>query len=188
MAFIGLKYVVGASLTETAASGSTAASATYADGFVIGKAVTANLNITANDATVYGDDAVAEMDTGFAEGTLDIGLVHMVDDIQTKVLGHTVTNGVVSSKVDDVAPYLGLGFYAPKTLNGARKYRAIWLTKAIASEPSEEFQTRQGQTSFQTPSIPFHFMPCITGVWKQEQTFDTEAETVTWLNGLAGIS
>lgn len=189
MAFIGLKYMVAAPISaETPASGSTAASVTYGAGFVVGKAVNANINITTANAKLYGDDAVAEADNGFVEGTVDIGTTEMTDDIQSKMLGHTDNDGEITASSGDVAPYLGLGFYAPKLSNHARKYRAIWFTKSMAGEPNENLQTKQGATQFQTPSIPMTIMEDITGAWKKEQTFDTEAAAITWLNTKANIS
>ena len=192
MAFVGLKYVVAAPITETPASGSTPASVSYADGFVVGKAITANINVTVGNVKLYGDDTVAEVDNSFSEGTMEFGVTKMTNDIQTKLLGHTegtsTAAGEITAKSSDVPPYNGIGFYAPKLDDHVRKYRAIWLTKTVASEPSENFTTRQGQTAFGTPTISVTLMEDITGAWKTEKTFDTEAAAIAWLNGKAGIA
>ena len=56
MATIGLKYLVAAKSTESATA------STFADGFVIGKAIKADFSIESNDTKLYADDAVAESD------------------------------------------------------------------------------------------------------------------------------
>ena len=186
MAFVGLKHVVAAPIQTEAATG-----VTYSAGFVVGKAMTANVSITSSNAKLYGDDAVAEADNGFSEGTVDVGVTKMTNDIQTKILGHTLGTGEgaeLTASIEDVAPYVGLGFYAPKLDDHVRKYRAIWFTKAIGSEPSEDLQTKQGATAYVTPTIQFTIMADMTGAWKREKTFDTEAAAVTWLNTQAGIT
>lgn len=183
MAFIGLKYVVAAPIaTETTAS------VTYGTGFVVGKAITANININTNDVKLYADDVVAETDHGFTDGTVEIGIAHMTDDIQTKMLGHVATSGEITAKATDVIPHNGVGFYAVKMISGARKYRSIWLTKTQASEPNESLTTRQGQTAFGTPSISCAVMEDMTGAWKVEKTHDTEAAAIAWLNTKANIA
>lgn len=188
MAFVGLKHVVFAPITAE-----TDSAVTYGTGFVVGKAMTANINIASANVKLYGDDAVAESDTGFTEGTVDIGVTKMTDDIQVNMLGHTAgtgegTTGEITAKGSDQAPYGGLGFYAPKLDDGVRKYRGIWFTKTKASEPNESLSTKQGATAFVTPSISCAVMEDMTGAWKKEKTFDTEAACITWLNTRAGIS
>ena len=185
MAYVGLKYVVAAPINAEAATG-----VTYSAGFVVGKATTANISISTSNVKLYGDDAVAEMDNAFSEGTLDVGVTVMTDDIQTKILGHTKATGndaEITASVDDVVPYCGVGFYAPKMDNHVRKYRAIWFTKTMGTEPSEDLQTKQGATAYVTPTIQFAIMADMTGAWKKEQTFDTEAAAKAWLDNLAGI-
>ena len=183
MAFIGLKYIVAAPIaTETTES------VTYGTGFVVGKAITANINVNTNDVKLYADDVVAETDHGFTDGTVEIGTAHMTDDIQVKMLGHTLTTGEITAKATDVIPYNGIGFYAVKMIGGNRKYRAIWFTKTQASEPNESLTTRQGQTAFGTPSITSAIMEDMTGAWKKETTVDTESAAITWLNGKANIT
>lgn len=188
MAFIGLKYMVFAPI-----SAETASAVTYDTGFVIGKAITANVNITSANVMLYGDDAVAEADTGFTEGTVEWGVTKMTDDIQTKILGHTLDSGAnatgeIIAKGADSAPEGGIGFYAPKLVDGVKKFRGIWFTKTKASEPNESLATRQGAIAFVTPSITSKIMEDATGAWKREKTFDTEAAAKAWLNGIAGIS
>ena len=55
MAFVGMRYVVAAPVdTETPGTG-----ITYGNGFVVGKAIQANLTITRNNNPLYADDTIA---------------------------------------------------------------------------------------------------------------------------------
>lgn len=184
MALVGLKYIVAAPLTETGTD------ATYANGFVVGKGITANINVTTANQKLYADDAVAEVDNSFTEGTIELNVDDMTDDIQTKMLGHNkdAEKEEIIAKGDDVSPNLGVGFYGKKLVNNTVKYRAIWFRKVQFSEPSETMRTKENNVTFQTPSISGTVMTDVTGVWKQEQTFDTEAGAKAYLDELAGIA
>lgn len=187
MALVGLKYIVAAPLT-TEGTGST--ENTYGSGFVVGKAMKADIQINAANAFLYGDDAVAESDTGFTGGTIGLGTTQMTDDIQKKLLGHkqAAEGGEITANIGDIAEYHGVGFYAPKLDNHVRKYRAMWFVKVAFADPNESLTTKQGSTSFTTPEMPGTIMEDAKGDWKKEQTFDTEAEAIAYLNGKANIT
>ena len=59
MAKIGLKFPVAAVINGYGADGKP----TYNQGFIIGKAISAEKSIESNDNQLYGDDAIAESDT-----------------------------------------------------------------------------------------------------------------------------
>lgn len=183
MAFIGLRYAVAAKATE--ADGAI----TYSNGFVVGKAVTAEIKVNSAGAKQYGDDAIAESENSFTDGTVDVSVVHMTDDIQTNLLGHKAEEGEeIVSNTSDVAPYLGFGFYAVKMENNRRRYRAIFFTKVQFAEPSESLATKQGAVSFSVPTLNGTIMEDITGNWKREQTFDTITEAQAYLDKLVGLN
>ncbi len=186
MALVGLKYMVAAPLTE---EGTDKKENTYEQGFVVGKAIKADIQINSANAYLYGDDAVAESDTSFTDGTVSIGTTQMSEDIQTKVLGHKKNEegNEITANAADVAPYLGLGFYAPKMDNHVKKYRAIWFVKTIFAEANESMQTKQGATNFVTPEMSATIMTDAKGDWKKEETFATEAEAIAYLNKKANI-
>lgn len=184
MAMIGLRHVVAAPQKE---AGQTV---TYDKGFVVGRAMKADIKINTSDAKLYGDDVVSESDRSFTDGTVDVGVTQMTEDIQSKLLGHSVSEegGEIIANSDDVAPYVGLGFYAPKLENNVKKYRAIWFTKVNFGEPSESLATREGSTAFVTPSMTGSIMADAAGNWKKEQTFLNEAEAKAYLDKLAGLT
>ena len=183
MAQVGLKYIVAGKLNEENGA------VTYSDGFLIGPAMKVDIKINASDATVYGDDVLQESDKSFTDGTISMGVTHMVDDAQSKLLGHTKgENGEIISNSGDVAPYVGVGFYSKKTVNNKVSYRAIFLRKVMFGEPSETYQTKDKQITYQTPTIEGAIGTDNNGDWKNEQTFQTEAEAIAYLNKKVGIT
>lgn len=79
-----------------------------------GKAISCNVEVTNNDAKLYGDDVLIESDTSFSGGNVTMGIDN--DDITTmaELLGHTTaTTGSGQSAVtsmvrnaNDTAPYV----------------------------------------------------------------------------------
>jgi phi13 family phage major tail protein len=175
MAKIGLKYPVYKSPTSQG---------------VIAKAIQADIAITASDVKLYADDGIAEGDKSFQSGTLTLGVDDLSDTIQAEFLGHSVDEltGEITANKDDVSPYVGIGFYGVKKVNGAKKYRAIWLTKVQFGEPSDTNATKGEIVVFNTPVLEGTIMLDDNGDWKKENTFDTEAEARAYLEAKAGIS
>lgn len=155
---------------------------------VIAKAIQADIAITVNDVKLYADDAIAESDKSFQSGTLTLGIDDLSDIIQTEFLGHTVgTDDEIIAKGTDENPYVGVGFYGVKVVAGVRKFRAIWLPKVQFGEPADTNATKGDTVAFATPVLEGAIMLDDDGTWKYEQTFDTEAEAKTYLEGKAGI-
>lgn len=184
MAQIGLKYVVTGKYKESAGK------ATYASGVVIGKAIKADIKINCNDAKLYADDAVAESDRSFIDGTITLGVADLEAEKQAFLFGHEVDEetGEIVANTADVAANVGVGFYSAKKVNGVRKYRAIFFKNVLFTEPSETLQTKEGTVSFATPSLEGNIMEDIEGIWKEESTFDTEAEAKSYLDKKVGIT
>ena len=190
MAKLGLKYPVYAIATETTSAIS------YAGGTVLAKAISAKLAISSNDEKCYADDGVAEIDKSFSSGSVTIGVDDLYDAAKVALLGYIegsiidVSAGTKELKAAGSAtlPYVGFGFYSKVRRGGVDKWRAIWLKKVQFGEPSDEFETKGEKTTFKTPELEGTIMVAVDGYWKEEGTFDTEAEAVTYLNGKAGIT
>lgn len=190
MAKIGLKYPVYAIATE---SGNTIS---YSGGAVLAKAVTANISIEVNDEKLYADDVVVESDRSFAKGTVTIGIDDLYDAAKVALLdyieGATIDPTLGSKELyatGAASPaYVGFGFYGKAKRSGANRWRAIWLKKVQFGEPSDEFETKGANTAFKTPELEGTIMVAADERWKEEATFDTEAEAIAYLNGKAGIS
>lgn len=193
MAHIGMKRPVAAKWAE---------GNTYTGGFVIAKAINFTGTPNKNDVDLYADDELAETD----KSVKDWGTSLNVDDLSLKVqadlLGHTYTEAKAAESggeatpesievgTDDVAPFLGVGFYKRRRKNNVTSFTAIWLYKVQHSEPTENAETKGDTTNFQTPTIEGKAYPVsVDGRMSigKKLVFNTEAEAVAWLNEMAKI-
>lgn len=183
MAKIGLDNFLFGILTE-ASDGA----ATYGTATKPGKAVSCNVEISNNEATLYADNVLAESDTSFQSGTVTLGIDR--DDLETQatLLGHEITDGNMVRNANDVAPYVGLGRIVTMMVNGAYKYKVEFLNKVKFSEPSQEDQTKGEDLEFNTVEIEGTVSALSSGDWSIAQTFDTRDAAVTYLTSLFGTT
>lgn len=146
MATIGLDKLFYSKITEA-----TDGSETYAEPAQLAKAISAELSIELNEATLYADDGAAEVIKEFKSGTLKLG----IDDI-----GTTIANDLTGAEIDDNkvlisasenggAP-VAVGFRARKS-NG--KYKYYWLYRVIFGIPATNLATKGDSITFSTPAI-----------------------------------
>ncbi len=146
MSTIGLDKLFYAKITEDASGNET-----YATPVALAKAIKADLSVELAEATLYADDAAAEVVKEFKQGKLSLG----VDDIGVTaaqaLTGATVdeNNVLVSTSEDSGAP-VAIGFRARK---GNGKYRYFWLYRVIFGVPATNLATKGDSISFQTPTI-----------------------------------
>lgn len=188
MAQIGLKYLVCSKLTEGSES------TTYNSGFIMSKAIKADLSIEINEGKLYADDRIVENIKEFKSGKLTLNGDHISYESLSLVLGHklsaigTTQNKELVAKGDDDGAFVGVGFYATTINNGVRGYRAIWLTKVKFGIPNESLETKGDAINFQTPTIEGTILTDVNGVWKKEATFPTEAEAKGYLDTFANLT
>lgn len=175
MAKIGVKYPVYKSANKSG---------------VIGKAIQADISISTNEAKLYADDTVVESDRSFQSGTITFGIDDLSDEIQVEFLGHKKDEetGEITANGNDRNPYVGVGFYSVKKVNGVKKYRAVWLTRVQFAEPEDTNATKGENVEFSTPTLEGTIMLDDNGDWKKENTFDTEAQAIAYLEEKAGIT
>ncbi len=197
MAHIGMKMPVAASWQE---------GNTYESGFVIGKAISFTGTPNKNDVTLYADDGAAETDLSVRDWGTSLNVDDITLKVQADLLGHTykaasgegasATPEEIEIGTDDVAPYLGVGFYKRRKKNNVVSFTAIWLYKVQHSEPTEDAETKGESTNFQTPTIEGKAYPVeITdtdGNVKmsigKKMTFTSESAAIAWLKDKAGIT
>lgn len=197
MATIGLSKPYYAIYSETGGVVS------YSDGAVMGKATEANITIeTTEDNNLYGDNALAETDRRFANGTLTLSTTDLSQTVSAAILGlkeEAVTGieGVTDTSVkeiiyDDrqVTPYLGVGFIIKKKVNGVDKWRGVVLPKVMFSVPEDAATTQGESIEWQTPELTGVIMrdDSPTHVWKKEATFTTEAQADAYIKARLGIT
>ena len=150
-----------------------------------GKAVSAKVDVSTNDAALYADDALAESDYSFQNGKVTLGVADDDMTIFAEILGHKVagSGGEMTRNADDVAPYIGLGRVVTKLVNGKHVYKGEFLYKVKFAEPSQEDETKGDKVDFKTPQIEGTASALANGNWSASQTFDTKAAAVEWVKG-----
>lgn len=146
MATIGLDKLYYASITEDANGNET-----YGSPVVLAKAMSANLTINIDEATLWADDGAAENVKEFKDGTISLGIDDIGSATAAALCGVTVDdNGVVVSTAEDITPYVAIGFRAKKA-NG--KFRYFWLYRVKFGAPGIELATKGDSITFSTPTI-----------------------------------
>ena len=179
MAKIGLSNLIWSRLTEGSDG-----TPTYDGAKTLGKAVSANVSITNNSATLYADNVLAESDTSFQSGTITCGVDEDADATFAPLLGHTITEGVVVKKSTDVAPFVGVGRIITKMVSGVLYYKAEVLFKVKFGEPSQDDKTKGESIEFSTSEIEGNIATLADGKWSTSQTFTTKANALAFIQGL----
>ena len=180
MARIGLNNFRYGILTEA-----TDGTPSYAGAVKPAKAVSCSVSITNNDAKLYADDLLAESDSSFQSGTVTMGIDEEDVTTMAALLGHTVTTeGEMTRNANDTAPYVGLGRVVVKMINGSYKYKVEFLYKVKFAEPSQEDTTKGESVEFGTTEIEGSVAALANGKWSVAKTFDTQAEAITYLEGI----
>lgn len=149
------------------------------------RAISCNVEITNNEATLYADDVLAESDTSFQGGTATIGIDDEDQATMAELLGHTVSqDGVMVRNANDTAPYVGFGRVIVKMINNVRKYKVEFLYKVKFAEPSQEDNTKGENLEFATSEMEGTIAALANGNWSESKIFDTQAEAITYLEGL----
>ena len=176
MAKIGLNNFRYSVLTEGADG-----TPSYAGAIKPAKAVSCSVSINNNDAKLYADDALAESDTSFSNGSVTMGIDE--DDLTTMaaLLGHTINAGEIVRNAEDVAPYVGLGRVVTKMVGGAYKYKVEILYKVKFSEPSQENNTKGETIEFGTTEIEGTVNALANGDWSKAKQFDSKDDAISYL-------
>ena len=124
---------------------------TYGTPTVFAKAISADLSIELNEATLYADDGQSEVVKEFKGGTISLGVDDIGHQIAAKLIGATLDkNGVLVSGSEDKAKPVAIGFRAKKS-NG--KYKYYWLYRVLFGVPATNLATKGDSISFSTPTI-----------------------------------
>lgn len=146
MATIGLDKLYYSKITEA-----TDGSETYAVPAQLAKAISAELSIELNEATLYADDGAAEVVKEFKSGTLTLGIDDIGTTIANDLTGAQIDNNkvLISASENGGAP-VAVGFRARKS-NG--KYKYYWLYRVIFGIPATNLATKGDSITFSTPTI-----------------------------------
>ena len=146
MATIGLDKLYYSKITEDSLGNET-----YGEPKTLAKAMTADLSVELNEATLYADDGAAEVVKEFKAGTLSLGVDDIGAPVASDLTGSTIdSNGVVVSASEDGGDPVAVGFRAKKS-NG--KYRYYWLYRVKFGIPATNLATKGDSITFSTPTI-----------------------------------
>lgn len=146
MATIGMDKLYYAKITEDENGNET-----YETPKVLAKAMKADLSVELAEATLYADDAAAEVYKAFKSGTISLGVDDLANGVAEDLVGAQVDdNGVLVSTVEDISTAVAIGFRALKS-NG--KYRYFWLYRVVFAIPATSLQTKGDSITFSTPTI-----------------------------------
>ena len=190
MAAIGMKYLVVAPFAASQTAGNLP---TYEKGMVLGRAISANVTMTRNDAKQYSDDVLGESDNSITGGSIDMTVAEVTDEVQVAVFGvKKEAEGTGYHDTDAATPYVGLGYIREQRYKGTSSFRAMWIYKAQLAKAEDTANTKQQTTTFGTERITGEIMGvelsgggCTFRAW---DTFATEAEAKSWLNTKANIT
>lgn len=180
MALIGLNNFWYSHLTE-AQDGT----ATYDGAKSFGKAVSCNVSITNNSASLYADDTLAESDTSFQSGTVTLGTDDDRETTFADILGHTIDNeGNVTYNSSDIAPWVSLARIVVKLVENVKIFKVETLLKVKFSDMSESNATRGESVEFSTPEIEGTIATLKNGDWKKTATFTTKDDAIEYIQDL----
>ena len=150
-----------------------------------GKAVSAKVDVSTNDASLYADDTLAESDSSFQSAKVTLGVADDDMTVFAEILGHKVAEegGEMVRNADDAAPWIGLGRVVTKVTNGKRQYKGEFLYKVKFGEPSQEDETKGDSVDFSTPEIEGTAAALANGDWAAAQVFGTKDAAVSWVKG-----
>ena len=127
MATIGLDKLFYSKITEA-----TDGSETYAEPAQLAKAISAELSIELNEATLYADDGAAEVVKEFKSGTLTLGIDDIGTTIANDLTGAQIDNNkVLISASENGGEPVAVGFRARKS-NGKYKYKTSFALRISA--------------------------------------------------------
>lgn len=172
----------------------TAGTITYTGATSIGDAMNVNLELRFAEGRLYAESTLAEYMRKVVGGTISIGVKYIPDAAQTMMFDvaantRTVNGNSVSSLItaaDDSPNYVGVAFYAPDMIDGAKKFTAVKVAKALFGNPSMSLQTAGENITFNTPTTSGEFMAddSATQAMIEVATCDSEADAIAWVTAV----
>ncbi len=124
---------------------------------ILAKAMKADISVELAEATLYADDAVAEIVKEFKNAKLTLGIDRLSTQVIQDLTGARLDNNkVIVSAGEDSGSNVAVGFRSKKS-NG--KYVYFWFYRVKFGFPSASMETKGDSVSFQTPSIEGTVMP-----------------------------
>ena len=154
----------------------------------MGDAMTVALEMRFAEGRLYAESALAEYMKKATGGTATAGVKYIPLDAQKLLFRayekqRTVSSAAVKSVAfgkKSTGQYVGWSFYMPDMIDGAEKFTAVFVTKALFAPPSTNGQTLGDNITFQTPTTTGEFLVDDNGDLLEVATLDTEAAAMAW--------
>lgn len=173
----------------------------YADGVVsyetpvkMGDAMRVELNIATAEGRLYAESRLAEYKKLVTGGSASVGVKYIPQEAQkimfdmkesTRTVGES-NNEVTGLKIsaNDIAHYVGMGFYAPDVIDGVDKYTAVFVYKTLFGTPGYVYETKGEGIAFQTPTTTGEFLADDSAERNIMEIVevDTAAEAEAWIS------
>lgn len=158
---------------------------------ILGRLIDAKITEDRNNTKLYADDVIAEKDSSFKGGTVNITVDNVTDEVYSDVKGCAISEKEITEKSQDIAPEIGYGHIVTKIFKGVKSYKVEFLPRIQITKITADSKTKGESIEYNTVSIEADVMELeeeINGMeigdWKKTETFETLAEAQTYLDGL----
>ncbi len=170
----------------------------YTDPLVAGDAMAVTLELKFAEGRLYAESALAEYMREPTGGTISIGVKYLPDAVQQLLFGsraktRSIGSGQSAKNIGSLVigakeegDYVGVAFYAPDRIDGAKKFTCVKIAKAMFGPPSMSFQTKGESIVFNTPTTTGEFLAddSETQDLIEVAVCDTEADAIAWRDGV----
>lgn len=176
----------------------------YSEGGILGrmKEVGLVVNTSGDGNDVYLDNALADSERTFSDGTLTLATDLLSQEVSAAILGVTpvplgniegVTDVDVMEHIYDdnqKAPFLGVGLVIRGKERGVVRWKGLVVTKVKFDVPETAATTQEKQISWQVPTVTAAVMrdDSSTHRWQRHATFSTEDQAVAYIKNRLNIT
>lgn len=161
-----------------------------------GDAMGVNLELKHAEGRLYAEGKLAEYIKLATGGTVSVATKYIPTETQMLLFGakdHSRTIGEKTVKsirftTGDVAPYVGLSFYAPDKIEGVNKYTCVFVSKVSFGPPSMAYETKGQNITFKTPTTTGEFLAddSTDEILIEVAICDTVQEAKAWCDAVLG--
>lgn len=158
---------------------------------ILGKLIEGKIEEERSEASLFGDDALAEYVSSFSGAKLNLTVDDVEDPAYAELKGCTITETEITENENDEAPEIGYGHIVTKMIRGVKKYKVEFLPRVRITKISSDAKTKGESIEFNTVSLEGKVMALETdinglkaGDWRKIETFATLKEATDYLDGL----
>lgn len=150
------------------------------------------VNVTRDtaSATADGDDKQVANITITTGASLEWTVWGIAQETAAAIYGHEISaDGAIIEKMDDMAPYVGVGYVKTITDNMNQvTFKAYFYFKCQAVQGDEESTSAGSDLNLGATTVTLNSVQPAYGGFRQIKECETEDEAVSWIKELAGVS